>query len=80
MNKVLKIILNVLLIIVIVIAVIITVISLSTKEKGVANIAGVIPFSIQTGSMEPTMMTGDLVLTKIYSDQEIKVDDIISFF
>ena len=80
MNKVLKVIINIALSFIIVIAAIVTIISLSSKEKGVANIAGVIPFSIQTNSMEPTIMTGDLVFTKVYTDQELKVDDIISFF
>lgn len=79
-NKVIKIILNIILWVFILLAAIITIISLSTKENGIANIAGYIPFSIQSPSMEPEIYTGDLIITKKCNPKELKVGDIISFF
>lgn len=80
-KKVFSIILNVLLWIIIFVAAGVTIVSLSTKEKGVANVAGYIPFSIQTGSMEDYIKKGDLIITKKYeSDIELKKGDVISFF
>lgn len=79
-KKILKWLFNIIITIIIIIAAVVTVVSLSTKEKGVANINGYIPFSIQTESMVPTMNVGDLIITKKYNNQELKVDDIISFF
>lgn len=80
-KKVSTIILNVILWIVILVAAGVTIVSLSTKEKGVANVAGYIPFSIQTGSMEDYIKKGDLIITKKYdSTEELKVGDVISFY
>ncbi len=36
-------------------------------------------FVIVSGSMEPTIMTGDAILVKEVSEDEIKINDIISF-
>lgn len=36
-------------------------------------------FVIVSGSMEPTIMTGDAILVKEVSENEIKINDIISF-
>ncbi len=80
-KKVLSIILNTLLWIVILVAAGVTIVSLNTKEKGVANVAGYIPFSIQTGSMEDYIKKGDLIITQKYNtDTELKTGDVISFF
>lgn len=37
------------------------------------------PFNIQTKSMEPTIMTGDLIITKEAEFDKLQVGDIISF-
>lgn len=79
-NKVLSILLDVFLVIVILLAAAVTVVSLNTKENGIANIFGYIPLSIQSGSMNGTFEKGDLLITKKYDDQELKVGDIVSFF
>ena len=72
MKKVLDVLGNVLMWSVIIVAACVTVVSLSTKEKGIANVMGYIPFSIQTASMEPTInYDGSTVLEK---------GTIISFF
>ena len=79
-SKVLNVVLDIILVIVIFLAASVTIVSLSTRENGVANIMGFIPFSIQSPSMSGTVETGDLIITKKYNDQELKVNDIISFF
>ena len=79
-NGILSIFINVIFFFVIIIAAVITVISLNTKQE-VANVMGYIPFSVQTPSMEKTIMTGDFILTKDINkiDGELKENDIISF-
>lgn len=80
MGKHLKFVLNIIIWIFIVIAVAITVLSLNTKEKGVSNLLGYIPLSIQSASMEPTINTGDLIISKKVDHSELEKGDIISFF
>ena len=81
MKKVLDVLGNVLMWLVIIVAACVTVVSLSTKEKGIANVMGYIPFSIQTASMEPTINTGDLIITKKYDGSTVlEKGTIISFF
>ena len=65
-KKILKVVLNVIIWIIIVLAATVTLITLTTREKGVSNIMGYVPLNIQTGSMEPTIKTGDLIITKKY--------------
>lgn len=77
--KTLKILLNIIIGLIIFVAAVVTIVSLSTRENGVADVNGYIPFSIQTASMEPTIKVGDLIITKKYDDQKLKVGDIISF-
>ncbi|MDD2435764.1 MAG: signal peptidase I [Bacilli bacterium] len=80
-QKVLSIILNILLWFVIIVAAVVTIISLNTREKGVSNVAGYIPFSIQSDSMKPELYTGDLIISKKYDgESRLKEGDIISFF
>lgn len=49
------------------------------KEGTQPSIMGNKFFSVLTGSMEPTIMTGDLIITKQVKPQQIKVGDIITF-
>jgi len=79
-NKLRSLIINVVIWIVVLVAASVTIISISTKDQGVANILGNIPLSIQTDSMEPGIKVGDLILTSEYINQELKKDDVISFF
>ena len=51
----------------------------SAKEGKQPTIMGNKFFVVLTGSMEPTIMTGDLVITKEISPKEIKAGDIITF-
>src|SRR5574344_2533301 len=80
-KKVLKVILNVIIWIIIILAASVTLITLTSREKGVSTIFGYIPLNIQTGSMEPTIMSGDMIITKEYDGKTLLAkDDIISFF
>ncbi|MGI6120505.1 MAG: S26 family signal peptidase [Desulfosporosinus sp.] len=45
----------------------------------VPDFMGYKPFIVLSGSMEPTILTGDLVLTKEISAGTIAKDDIIAF-
>ena len=51
----------------------------SVKEGKQPTIMGNKFFTVLTGSMEPTIMTGDLIITKETLPQEIKVGDVITF-
>lgn len=79
-NNIFSVLLNVIFVFVIIIAAVVTILSLNTKQD-VASVMGIVPFSIQTPSMEKTIMTGDLIITKDINayEEELKVDDIISF-
>lgn len=56
-------------------------ITLTSREKGVSKIFGYIPLNIQTGSMEPVIKTGDLIVTKSYDGKTVlKEGDVIAFF
>lgn len=79
-KKILKVIVNIILWLVILLAALITIISISTRDRGVANIGGMMLFSIQTESMEPEIMAGDLIIGKACNPVDLEVGDIISFF
>lgn len=80
-KKILKVILDIIIWVVIITAAAVTLITLTSREKGVSNIAGYIPLNIQTGSMEPTIMTGDLIITKEYDGKTpLEEGKIIAFF
>lgn len=65
---------------VVLIAAAVTIISLNSKEDDVPSIFGYTAFSIQTDSMETEIMPGDFILGKKCDPNELKEDDIISFF
>ena len=72
---------DILFFIVIIFAIVMIMLSVNPDNNGIATLFGYIPFSIQTGSMEPTIMTGDLIIVKQAEDNsDLKQDDIISFF
>lgn len=80
-KKLFKVLLDVIVWIIIILAATVTVITLTSREKGVSNIFGYIPLNIQTGSMEPTIMAGDLIITREYDGATILAKEtIISFF
>ena len=79
-KKIFKVILDVLVWIIIILDASVTLITLTSREKGVSQIFGYVPLNIQTGSMEPTIKTDDLIITKQYDGKsELKEGDVISF-
>ena len=81
-----KIILNVIGIILCVILIPILFINCFLIVKGIANknevpsIGGNAPLIVLTGSMDPTIKAGDLIVTKKVDAKDVKVGDVISFF
>ena len=80
-NKVIETIGDVVTAVILIFAVVFTLLTLSSakSEDGLPNIAGYSLFSVQSDSMEPVFYTGDLLLIKEYTGQELKEGDIISF-
>ena len=81
-----KIIVNVIGIILCVILIPILFINCFLIVKGIANknevpsIGGNAPLIVLTGSMDPTIKAGDLIVTKKVDAKDVKVGDVISFF
>lgn len=72
---------DILFFVVIIFAIVMIMLSVNSDNNGIATLFGYIPFSIQTGSMEPTIKTGDLIIVKEAEDNyNLQKDDIISFF
>lgn len=80
-SKVLNIIVNVILIVAIIFAVICTYISfVTTSGSGVPSILGLRLLSIQTNSMSPTFDEGDLIISTKVKPEELRPDDIITYW
>ena len=81
-KKILKIIFGVIIWTIIIIATLITISTLRTRGREVPNVLGYVPLVVKSESMEPEIMTGDLIVTKEYNPnkRELKEKDIISFY
>ena len=81
-KKILKIIFGVIIWTIIIIATLITISTLRTRGREVPNVFGYVPLVVKSESMEPEIMTGDLIVTKEYNPnkRELKEKDIISFY
>ena len=80
-SKVINIIVNVILIVAIVFAVICTYISfVTTSGSGVPSILGLRLLSIQTNSMSPTFNEGDLIISTKVKPDDLRPDDIITYW
>lgn len=64
--------------IIIILAASVTLITLTSREKGVSQVFGYVPLNIQTGSMEPTIMTDDLIITKQYDGKSELKEEMLS--
>ena len=82
MKKVLKNIVNVLAWIFLVLALLVTIMVFSTsRNNGVANLFGYVPFTVESDSMLPTFGKGDLIISREIDDpDELKVDDVITYW
>lgn len=81
-RKILNGVVNFVLVLAIVLAAVTTYLSyVSSSGNGVPGIFGIRIFSIQTESMYPTLLPGDLIFdTKVTDASELKVDDIITYW
>lgn len=80
-SKVIELVGDIVTAVILIFAVVFTLLTLSSakSEDGLPNIGGYSLFSVQSDSMEPVFYTGDLLLIKEYTGQELKEGDIISF-
>ena len=53
---------------------------IQVMSHGHASLGGYSCFKVITGSMEPELSVGDLILTKRVSASDVEVNDIISFY
>lgn len=51
-----------------------------TNTDEVPRIGGYCPLIVLTGSMEPEIMSGDLIIVKQIDENEVQVGDVIAFF
>lgn len=51
-----------------------------TNKDDVPKIGGYSPLIVLTGSMEPNIMSGDLIVVKQIEGNDVKVGDVIAFF
>ena len=82
-NKLLNICFDIVIIVLVLLAVIISISTFTARSNnGVPDLFGYSPFSVQSGSMEPTIMTGDYIIVDRVSADEannLEKGDIISF-
>lgn len=84
-KTVLEIIIDIFLICIVILAIVITalsgiiIIKKSLSTDKVPDIIGIKPFIVLTGSMEPVINAGDLVIVKEVKENELKINDIIAF-
>jgi len=81
-RRIVNTIINVVLVIAIVLAALCTYVSfVSTSGNGVPNILGTAFFSVQTDSMYPTLLPGDLVVARsVDNPRELRKGDIITYW
>lgn len=81
-KKILKVIFDVIIWSIIIIATLITISTLKSRGREVPSVFGYVPLTIQSESMEPEIMTGDLIVAKEYNPnkRELKEKDVISFY
>jgi signal peptidase len=80
-QRIISAIVNVVLVVAIVLAVLATYVSFSTTSGNVPAVLGMRLYSVQTKSMEPTLMKGDLVISTAVKDPKtLKHDDIITYW
>jgi len=80
MKRVLNVLVDILIVLVFLVSLTVVTISLTSRATGVPNILGYTLLSIQTDSMEPTIMTGDLIISRVTRpDASYAVGDVVTF-
>ena len=72
-KNILKIVLNVIIWTIIIVATLLTIATLNSRGDGVPNILGYIPLNVQSESMEPEIMKGDLIVDKEYDEETMEL-------
>ena len=84
-KTILEIIIDIFLICIVIVAIVIATLSgiiivkKSLNPDKIPDIMGIKPFIVLTGSMEPIIKVGDLVIVEEIDENELKIDDIIAF-
>lgn len=81
LTRILNVIVDILVVFILIVSVFTLVVSLSSRVDGVPNIFGKAPFTVMSGSMEPTLNVGDLIISERvqYGETEYQVGDIVTF-
>ncbi len=80
-KRILNTVINVILVIAIVLAAICTYVSyVSTSGNGTPSIFGISVFSIQTDSMYPNLLAGDLIIGKSVDPDDLRLEDVITYW
>lgn len=81
-KKILNIIIDIIVVIILIISLLVVIMSLASKNSGVPNLFGIAPLSVQSNSMESTIMENDLILCELrteYAYDDYEVGDIVTF-
>lgn len=81
LKKIFNIIVDVMVILVLVVSLLVVMLSLTSKSDGVANLFGYAPLSVQSNSMEPTIMVDDVIISKVSTSisDTFEVGDVVTF-
>ena len=80
-KRILNTVINVILVIAIILAALCTYVSyVSTSGSGTPSIFGISIFSIQTDSMYPNLLAGDLIIGKSVDPKDLRIDDVITYW
>ena len=80
-KKIFSIIVNIIIWVIIIFATLLTIATLNSRGDGVPDIFGYIPLNVQSESMEPKIMKGDLIVDVEYDSENMELNkgDVISF-
>jgi len=80
MKRVLNVFIDILVVLVFLVSLTVVALSLTSRSTGVPNLLGYTMLSVQTDSMEPTIMTGDLIISHMAeAGAEFEVGDVITY-
>lgn len=81
LKKILNIIIDIFIVLVVLVSAVIAVVSITSRDSGVANLFGYIPFTVQSNSMSPVFEAGDLIVGKaVEENQTFEVGDVITYW
>ena len=81
-KKILNVIIDVIVIVILLVSIVVVALSLSSRSSGVPNIFGIAPLSVDSSSMEDTLMVNDLIFCKISDNptDRFQKGDIVTFY